>query len=218
MMQPPLDKLWRTSIGPDIPNPDWVNVPERLRLKPTTAYAQVTVEDDRLRVGFNARLCMWINLGLTPSVSICMAFIGFKSGSEFFGIFILILGIVTTFLLLWTIRHIQKRGDYLIIDRKAQMIELPQQGVLLPFGAIDRFQWTWAIHYQRTVHQELYLLARDKAGSLLRYPVMSYPSRAQMKQLVEFSGISMEERHKRPGGFFGVFTSLERRDTDINNP
>ncbi len=218
MKQPPLDKLWRTSIGPDIPAPDWVNVQERLRMKPLTTYAKVTVEDDRLRVIFNDRLFKLINIGLTPFVSLLIAFLGFKSGSNFIGIFMLILGTATTLLLFWTSRHLQQRGDYLVIDRKAKTIALPQQCVLLPFSDIDRFQSMWAIHYQRTLRQELYLLARDKAGSLLRYPVMSALSRKQMRLLVEFSGISMEERHKRPLGLFAAFTSLEHCKTDINNP
>lgn len=219
MVQRELGKLWREAKGPDVPPPDWENAPDDRSNRLSPSYSKVVIEGDRLFVVFNARFAKWVNFGLTSSFAVLMGTLLFKLGEPLFAAFFLILGVATCLLLVWRISSHQRKGDYLVIDRHRRTIELPRQSATYSFDSIDRFQWAHAPGWssRRNNKPNLNLIVQTNTGTLIRYHILGWPSQRLLEQVVEFSGIPLEDRDKRSIGLFGIIThSLEKDSTDRN--
>src|SRR5262249_29405789 len=104
-----------------------------------------------------------------------------------------VVGAITFGIIYGLLSYHEGLGDYLVIDRAAEVINLPRLKKEFSFAQIVGFQWIRGRtrHYVE-VDVDLNLLVSEPGG-VVRYHVMGNPSRRMFEQVLCFSGLSLEE-------------------------
>ncbi len=89
---------------------------------------------------------------------------------------------------------IKVHGYPLVIDRESRVVSLPPFLREFPFSSVVAFQWIRSISmHSSAIEGDLNLLIREN-GEILRYSVLHDPMRSQIREIVAFSGLAVEEQ------------------------
>ena len=140
-------------------------------------------------------LCSWLIIPFTALASYHLG-VGPVARFVFPSLFILggTFGCIYFYLL--RKRH-EDLGDYLYIDRVAKVIRLPRQKLKFSFDDVIGFQWierkqSADFHGQGGPGTYLSLLVREDKQKI-QYHICGHPRRDHVQQVVEFSGIPIDE-------------------------
>ena len=181
----------------ELPDPlPWRNAPNQTSFRSYSHDAKLEIEEDRLRIAVHSarRFVTAFGSFFIPAFSLIAWFaIPDVPTRLLFSIGGFIVGIFMFALIYGMLAHHENLGDYLVIDRAAETITLPQSKVEFALDQVYAFQWisgrTESIPEEET---DLNLLVADEDG-LLRYHILGSPQRAMIEEVVRFSGIKLQE-------------------------
>ncbi|HYE19973.1 MAG TPA: hypothetical protein VEA69_16100 [Tepidisphaeraceae bacterium] len=207
----PTQNLWHKTPASLTPRPTWRDA------RPGPAYRFYGGGTDRLHVAGDllrvsprpAYAVLFVSGAAVIVLFVAVAFLAIPDPGHrvLFGVFGPILCAILVAAMAVFLAHHAKLGDYLVVDRAARLVRLPRLGREFPYADIVAFQSiTGRSEASADPETDLNLLVRDPAtGDTVRYHVLAGPRRAHLKQLVEFSGLPMQDLTR---GYRG------RRDTD----
>ncbi|MEM8496361.1 MAG: hypothetical protein AAF663_13345 [Planctomycetota bacterium] len=199
------------------PRPDWINAPE-------FDSVDLSYGSDDVRIGGDDQtMRVWIGRGSEQFVVVFGSFFTLLVGVAIFwfsqdwelkkrvvvSFLAMCHGVLLFSLMHWHFRRHREKGDYLLICRTANTIELPRIGKKFSLNDIVGLQRIAgrSNHDENMIGSDLNLLV--KAGDeVLRYHIMGDPRDEHLRRIAEFSGIDVQRINVRRG---------ERRETDKNS-